>query len=828
VDEYLRAFSKIRADYYKDLAMLKMRGPGSTLKEIEIYYKYIIDGNDMDKIERNLWEWLEGGKLTKNAERTIELKPEETMSGRLQAEFPVGNAPPTTIAAGAAAVLGAGPPSPRTNEDRLRVQRQAIAAEAQRRNAQAAAAATQSLVTGSPAITQELEDELPLLRKRDQRSSAKTLTITNNLSPYERRFVPPLPLSRPIPPAPAPAAATPVAAATQAMLNQAAAAAARQRRAEATEEEDAPLWSESDQHAAAKYVPSPVLPPPQEQVTAIAEQVVAEQKEEEEEEIPAATNVNVPRSALRKQPDLELPTNLKRGADDTITDSAARADKKALVTAPEKPPGLELTEREKSILRHQANKLKKKSGTPAPPQQDTTAEPETTAQKIARGNALLEAPLEDDDLELPYNLKRAADQERPSERVAEAPKEDVTEAEMSAATTLTKRQREDQEDDAFYQKNSAGIDEAQGSMTKGRLLEQRVAYREGSVLARARALEEQAEAIDDAIKRKEITPEQGERMMKRLEKRIKVDSNEEEAEEAEEVVEDNEMEDQDYTVFTTVRRKTKAKQNRIRGQMRINNRLLARLQAPVAPAVAPAIAPAAQAEPDMPQRARLNLSARPTKRQEAMARSERGLPPIQQEEAQAEPDMPQREVLKHLANPNKRQQAIARSQHGHPPIQQEIMDEIEEEEDEEEIEDKLDRLLADLEESEQGMSPVEKEEHREILAQVVKEEQDTLLDDLLKEEAIESAVKLIMEDRDHGIKRKTHPESRQSSIRKQALVYSKMRRLLDDDEAPAAATTEQQPKAKRRITPTRISTSVSGESENGEKKKKKKKGKEKV
>lgn len=72
VQEYLRAFSRMRHDYYRDLALMKMRGPGDNLLDIELYFKYLVDGDDKDKIEENLWAWLEGGKLGKKYSRAVD------------------------------------------------------------------------------------------------------------------------------------------------------------------------------------------------------------------------------------------------------------------------------------------------------------------------------------------------------------------------------------------------------------------------------------------------------------------------------------------------------------------------------------------------------------------------------------------------------------------------------------------------------------------------------------------------------------------------------------------------------------------------------------
>jgi hypothetical protein len=60
---YLDSFSKVRTEYYLALTLLKMRGPGTTLKEKEIYFKYIVVGDDLTDISKNgLWHYLEYGR----------------------------------------------------------------------------------------------------------------------------------------------------------------------------------------------------------------------------------------------------------------------------------------------------------------------------------------------------------------------------------------------------------------------------------------------------------------------------------------------------------------------------------------------------------------------------------------------------------------------------------------------------------------------------------------------------------------------------------------------------------------------------------------------
>jgi hypothetical protein len=63
VQAYLKAFSALRAEYYLALTLLKQRGPGNTLRSIEIYYKYLVDGDDLDTIDlKGIWYWLEFGR----------------------------------------------------------------------------------------------------------------------------------------------------------------------------------------------------------------------------------------------------------------------------------------------------------------------------------------------------------------------------------------------------------------------------------------------------------------------------------------------------------------------------------------------------------------------------------------------------------------------------------------------------------------------------------------------------------------------------------------------------------------------------------------------
>lgn len=93
VQEYLRAFSRMRHDYYRDLAMMKMRGPGDNLLDIELYFKYLVDGEDKDKIEENLWAWLEGGNLGKKYSDAVDkihvsMVPDTTPQGPPPAATP--------------------------------------------------------------------------------------------------------------------------------------------------------------------------------------------------------------------------------------------------------------------------------------------------------------------------------------------------------------------------------------------------------------------------------------------------------------------------------------------------------------------------------------------------------------------------------------------------------------------------------------------------------------------------------------------------------------------------------------------------------------------
>lgn len=93
VQAYLRAFSKVKKDFYEDLALLRMRGPIGDIRNLELYYKYILDGNDDDKLEKNIWVWLEGGRLPHDGERLIGSEHTD-MVRQLYREFPVGTEKP--------------------------------------------------------------------------------------------------------------------------------------------------------------------------------------------------------------------------------------------------------------------------------------------------------------------------------------------------------------------------------------------------------------------------------------------------------------------------------------------------------------------------------------------------------------------------------------------------------------------------------------------------------------------------------------------------------------------------------------------------------------
>jgi hypothetical protein len=93
VQQYLRAFSRVKKDYYEDLAMLRMQGPTGDLHQIELFYKYILDAKEDEKIERNLWDWLEGGKLSKYSGRLLS-GDHSSLVDDLYREFPVGTEAP--------------------------------------------------------------------------------------------------------------------------------------------------------------------------------------------------------------------------------------------------------------------------------------------------------------------------------------------------------------------------------------------------------------------------------------------------------------------------------------------------------------------------------------------------------------------------------------------------------------------------------------------------------------------------------------------------------------------------------------------------------------
>lgn len=113
VQQYLKAFSRVKKEYYEDLAMLRMQGPTGNLHQIELYYKYIIDGKEDEKIEQNLWHWLEGGKLPKHTGRLLGKGSHTSLVNQLYQEFPVGTegqppAPPTGRTLGGAPRPGGG------------------------------------------------------------------------------------------------------------------------------------------------------------------------------------------------------------------------------------------------------------------------------------------------------------------------------------------------------------------------------------------------------------------------------------------------------------------------------------------------------------------------------------------------------------------------------------------------------------------------------------------------------------------------------------------------------------------------------------------------
>jgi hypothetical protein len=60
---YLRSFSAVRAEYLWALQQLKMKGPGTNLRQMEIYFKYIVDSDDLDKVAtKGIWQWLDTGR----------------------------------------------------------------------------------------------------------------------------------------------------------------------------------------------------------------------------------------------------------------------------------------------------------------------------------------------------------------------------------------------------------------------------------------------------------------------------------------------------------------------------------------------------------------------------------------------------------------------------------------------------------------------------------------------------------------------------------------------------------------------------------------------
>jgi hypothetical protein len=60
---YLRAFSAVRAEYYWALWLLLEAGPGTNLRQMELYFKYLIDGDDLEKVTTHgIWHYLEFGR----------------------------------------------------------------------------------------------------------------------------------------------------------------------------------------------------------------------------------------------------------------------------------------------------------------------------------------------------------------------------------------------------------------------------------------------------------------------------------------------------------------------------------------------------------------------------------------------------------------------------------------------------------------------------------------------------------------------------------------------------------------------------------------------
>jgi hypothetical protein len=60
---YLESWTKLRAEYLLALTLMKMRGPGDTLKSAELYFKYLVDADDLDDISnKGVWHYLEFGR----------------------------------------------------------------------------------------------------------------------------------------------------------------------------------------------------------------------------------------------------------------------------------------------------------------------------------------------------------------------------------------------------------------------------------------------------------------------------------------------------------------------------------------------------------------------------------------------------------------------------------------------------------------------------------------------------------------------------------------------------------------------------------------------
>jgi hypothetical protein len=90
VRTYLEAFSEVKKDFYLDLALLRQRGPGTSLRDMELYFKYIVDGNDCAKIEKNVYAWFEGGRVNGAQMR---LGASNVLSREMHRELPMGTDP---------------------------------------------------------------------------------------------------------------------------------------------------------------------------------------------------------------------------------------------------------------------------------------------------------------------------------------------------------------------------------------------------------------------------------------------------------------------------------------------------------------------------------------------------------------------------------------------------------------------------------------------------------------------------------------------------------------------------------------------------------------